>query len=109
MATGTPGVAEGWVPGMAEQQDMKVVVLGDIGVGKTSLIRRYVDDEYVPDYRITVDLDFWQKKLRLSPDRHLNLQVVLGGEMVKWWRVSSGAWCRCGTCRGTSGSGGRAA
>ena len=92
MATGTPGVAEGSAPGMAEQQDMKVVVLGDIGVGKTSLIRRwggggelarYVDDEYVPDYRITVDLDFWQKKLRLSPDRHLNLQVVLGGEMVK--------------------------
>ena len=51
-------------------------------------LARYVDDEYVPDYRITVDLDFWQKKLRLSPDRHLNLQVVLkvlGGEMVKWW------------------------
>ena len=41
MATGIPGVAEGWAPGMAEQQDMKVVVLGDIGVGKTSLIRRW--------------------------------------------------------------------
>ena len=36
---------------------------------------RYVEDEYVPDYRITVDLDFSQKKLRLSSDRQLNLQV----------------------------------
>ena len=36
---------------------------------------RYVEDEYVPDYRITVDLDFSQKKLRLSPDRQLNLQA----------------------------------
>ena len=72
---------------MSMEQDMKLVVLGDIGVGKTSLIRRwnqsgvllllsrYVEDEYVPDYRITVDLDFSQKKLRLSPDRQLNLQV----------------------------------
>ena len=29
----------------------------------------------MPDYRITVDLDFSQKKLRLSPDRQLNLQA----------------------------------
>ena len=34
-----------------------------------------MEDEYVPDYRITVDLDFSQKKLRLSSDRQLNLQV----------------------------------
>ena len=39
------------------------------------LTSRYVEDEYVPDYRITVDLDFSQKKLRLSPDRQLNLQA----------------------------------
>ena len=39
------------------------------------LLSRYVEDEYVPDYRITVDLDFSQKKLRLSPDRQLNLQA----------------------------------
>ena len=34
-----------------------------------------MEDEYVPDYPITVDLDFSQKKLRLSSDRQLNLQV----------------------------------
>ena len=44
-------------------------------MGVLLLLSRYVEDEYVPDYRITVDLDFSQKKLRLSPDRQLNLQA----------------------------------
>ena len=54
--------------------DMKIMVLGDIGVGKTALIRRYVDGEYIPDYKISVDLDFKQKQLSLGEDR-LNLQL----------------------------------
>ena len=53
---------------------MKIMVLGDIGVGKTALIRRYVDGEYIPDYKISVDLDFKQKQLSLGEDR-LNLQL----------------------------------
>ena len=48
---------------------------------------RYVEDEYVPDYRITVDLDFSQKKLRLSSDRQLNLQAT---KVFKMWA----RWCR---------------
>ena len=50
------------------------------------LTSRYVEDEYVPDYRITVDLDFSQKKLRLSPDRQLNLQAskVCVGKKDVW-------------------------
>ena len=105
------------------EQDMKLVVLGDIGVGKTSLIRRcrdqssvllllsrYVEDEYVPDYRITVDLDFSQKKLRLSPDRQLNLQastvcasVCVGTEKC----LGDSVHHSCGTCPGTRGSDGQ--
>ena len=37
---------------------VKIMVIGDIGVGKTSLVRRYVDREYSPDYKISVQLDF---------------------------------------------------
>ena len=40
-----------------EETFVKLVVLGDIGVGKTALVRRYTEDRYSPDYRISVDLD----------------------------------------------------
>ena len=42
---------------------VKIMVIGDIGVGKTSLVRRYVDREYSPDYKISVQLDFKQKQV----------------------------------------------
>ena len=44
---------------------VKIMVIGDIGVGKTSLVRRYVDREYSPDYKISVQLDFKQKQVQM--------------------------------------------
>ena len=76
---------------------MKIMVLGDIGVGKTALIRRYVDGEYIPDYRITVDLDFKQKQISLG-DGKLNLQLWdvpgnerFGGLTSVYYKYSHGA------------------
>ena len=53
---------------------IKLVVIGDLGVGKTSIIRRYVESDYSPEYRISVQLDFKQKQVALG-QRKLNLQL----------------------------------
>lgn len=37
---------------------MKVIVVGDFGVGKTSIIRRYTSGIYSPNYQMTVGADF---------------------------------------------------
>ena len=64
-----------------------------VGVtGACSLVVRYVNDEYVPEYRISVDFDFSQKKLRLGPERNLNLQVSLSMTLIVTMSSS------CGTC-----------
>ena len=41
---------------MSEQQgrNLKVVLLGDTGVGKTSLINRYIKNEFDPDSPSTI-------------------------------------------------------
>ena len=77
--------------------DMKIMVLGDIGVGKTALLRRYVDNEYNPDYKITVDLDFKQKQMSLEQGK-LNLQLWdvpgnerFGGLTSVYYKYSHGA------------------
>ena len=57
-----------------EAEVIKLVVIGDLGVGKTSIIRRYVESDYSPEYRISVQLDFKQKQVALG-QRKLNLQL----------------------------------
>uniref|UniRef100_A0A672RE01 RAB38b, member of RAS oncogene family n=1 Tax=Sinocyclocheilus grahami TaxID=75366 RepID=A0A672RE01_SINGR len=41
----------------------KILVIGDLGVGKTSIIKRYVHQTYSTNYRATIGVDFALKVL----------------------------------------------
>jgi len=45
----------------------KVLVIGDYAVGKTSLIRRYTEGYFTPNYKLTIGVDFAVKKLPEKP------------------------------------------
>ncbi|MHA1596314.1 MAG: Rab family GTPase [Candidatus Asgardarchaeia archaeon] len=45
---------------------VKVVVIGDGGVGKTSLVRRFVKNVFSNDYKLTIGSDFGVKKLHVD-------------------------------------------
>ncbi|MBX2828167.1 MAG: GTP-binding protein [Flavobacteriaceae bacterium] len=47
-------------------QTKKIVLLGHFGVGKTSLLRRYVDDAFSEDYLVTVGVHVKKKDISLD-------------------------------------------
>jgi small GTP-binding protein len=41
----------------------KIIVIGEGGVGKTSLVKRYVDDSFVQDMKMTIGVDLSVKRM----------------------------------------------
>ncbi len=61
----------------------KVLVIGDLGVGKTSIIRRYVHQTYSTNYRATIGVDFALKVLNWDSET-VRLQLWdIAGERVE--------------------------
>ncbi|KAH9523045.1 Ras- protein Rab-32B [Bulinus truncatus] len=53
----------------------KVLVIGEFGVGKTSIIRRYTEGYFSPNYKLTIGVDFALKSIEWSSDTKVNLQL----------------------------------
>lgn len=53
---------------------LKVILLGDSGVGKTSLMNRYVKDKFKSLYRRTIGADFFVKDV-IVDDKVVTMQV----------------------------------
>ncbi|GLD93430.1 hypothetical protein PINS_up002022 [Pythium insidiosum] len=70
---------------MASRGDpaIKLILLGNGSVGKSSLIARFVDDGFTRVYKQTIGLDFYEKKLQFPRDQRLVLQVWdIGGQTI---------------------------
>jgi len=60
---------------------LKVVVIGNPAVGKTSIIKRYVNDYISENYKITIGVDFSLKVLDIEGKKiHLQLWDIAGQE-----------------------------
>ena len=53
----------------------KVLVIGDIGTGKTSIIKRYVHNIYSTNYKSTIGVDFALKVIHWDNDTTVRLQL----------------------------------
>jgi len=53
---------------------LKIVILGDSGVGKTSLMERYVNERFVQQYKATIGADFLSKEIAID-DKLVNMAI----------------------------------
>lgn len=54
---------------------LKVIILGDSGVGKTSLMNQYVNKKFSNQYKATIGADFLTKEVMVD-DRIVTMQVL---------------------------------
>ncbi|MHA1378875.1 MAG: Rab family GTPase [Candidatus Helarchaeota archaeon] len=64
-----------------QKKVFKIVVLGEAGVGKTSIVRRYCEGTFLEGYKTTIGSDFYAKYLQCSDGSPIILSIWdLAGE-----------------------------
>jgi len=53
----------------------KIVLLGHFGVGKTSLFRRFIDNEFSEDYKVTLGVQIKKKTIEMPDGRELSMII----------------------------------
>ncbi|XP_041378795.1 ras-related protein SEC4-like [Gigantopelta aegis] len=73
------GVQEGFELIMEGIPDLKVRLIGDVGVGKTSLMYRFARDTFGPDIPTSIGVDFLRKKVSIDEETYQSLSGTLLG------------------------------
>ncbi|XP_076464242.1 ras-related protein Rab-38-like [Babylonia areolata] len=63
------------LPTTTQEHLYKILVIGEFGVGKTSIIRRYTEGYFTPNYKLTIGVDFALKTLDWDDTVKVNLQL----------------------------------
>ncbi|XP_040191367.1 ras-related protein Rab-28 isoform X2 [Rana temporaria] len=72
----------------SQDRQLKIVILGDGACGKTSLAMRFAQESFGKQYKQTVGLDFFLKRMTLPGNLNVTLQVwdiggqTIGGKML---------------------------
>ena len=83
-----------------DEQMFKILVVGEPGVGKTSLVQRYVNSKFSDTYKSTIGVDFANKRIKWDDNTFISLQLWdlagqerLGTQIKAHFRETDGVIC----------------
>jgi small GTP-binding protein len=65
---------------MPKPKVLKTIIAGDAGVGKTTLLHRYVEGRFIADTKLTIGVEFHLKELKIDGQEILEQIWDLGGQ-----------------------------
>ena len=73
----------------------KVLIIGDPGIGKTSLIHRYIYNEFKENNESTIGLDFQEKTVQVSPKDKIILIIWDTAGSEKFHSIAQNFFTNC--------------
>jgi len=66
---------------------IKVIIIGEPGVGKTSLVKKFVSGQFSSDYRSSIGTNIFIKKLILEGDNVVSIQIWDIAGQERWIKM----------------------
>jgi len=66
---------------------IKVIIIGEAGVGKTSLVKKFVSGHFIKDYRASIGTNMFIKNLDLNSDKKVSIQIWDIAGQEKWIKM----------------------
>ena len=76
-----------------EEITLRVITLGNLGVGKTSIIKRFVNDVFDERVLPRIGLNFFNKEVILANNKKITLRITDTFELEKY-RAVSRSYCK---------------
>jgi len=54
---------------------LKIIIIGEPAVGKTSLIKKFITGQFTKDYRSSIGTNIFTKKIKLDKDNDVKIQL----------------------------------
>mmetsp|Transcript_72251 Transcript_72251/g.64932 ORF Transcript_72251/g.64932 Transcript_72251/m.64932 type:complete len:219 (+) Transcript_72251:121-777(+) len=76
---------------------LKIIILGESGVGKTALLHKYVMNKFIEEHKATIGADFLTKDISIG-DKLITLQIWDTAGQERFQSMSSAFWRGANAC-----------
>ena len=63
---------------------LKIIIIGETAVGKTSLVKKFISGQFSKDYRSSIGTNIYTKKIVLEKDTDATLQLWHIAGQERW-------------------------